>query len=333
MSATRKRRTGLRDEEPLLGAHVSTAGGVACAIDRARAIGCTAMQIFVKNNMQWFAKPLDAAEVRAFREHPLRDSLRSVFGHSGYLINLAASDPALHERSMRSLREELVRANRLGLPFLVLHPGAHMGRGVEAGLEKVVASLDAIYGVIPEAETRIALETTAGQGSSLGRTFEELAFILCGCREPERFCVCIDTAHLFAAGYDLGSDEGIMRTFAQFKRLIGFKRLAAIHMNDSKPQPVRAWTVMNTSAKEKSGWTHSGISCASRVSATFPKSSRPPKARTWPRMSSISLRCARSCKNPCIREGSKFSGELLTSSEDGRSGCAPGFAAQSLANA
>jgi deoxyribonuclease IV len=127
-----------------------------------------------------------------------------------------------------------VRANRLGLPFLVLHPGAHMGRGVEAGLEKVVASLDAIYGVIPEAETRIALETTAGQGSSLGRTFEELAFILCGCREPERFCVCIDTAHLFAAGYDLGSDEGIMRTFAQFKRLIGFKRLAAIHMNDSK---------------------------------------------------------------------------------------------------
>ena len=234
MPATRKRRMGLRDEEPLLGAHVSTAGGVASAIDRACAIGCTAMQIFVKNNMQWFAKPLGAAEVRAFREHPLRDSLRSVFGHSGYLINLAASDRTFHENSMRSLCEELMRANQLGLPFLVLHPGAHMGRGVEAGLEKVVASLDAIYGVIPEAETRIALETTAGQGSSLGRTFEELAFILCSCREPERFCVCIDTAHLFAAGYDLGSDEGIMRTFAQFKKLIGFKRLAAIHMNDSK---------------------------------------------------------------------------------------------------
>jgi hypothetical protein len=94
-----------------------------------------------------------------------------------------------------------------------------------------------------------------------------------------------------------------MRTFAQFKRLIGFKRLAAIHMNDSKPQPVRAWTVMNTSAKEKSGWTHSGISCARRVFATFPKSSRRPRALTWQRMSSISLRCARSCKNPCIRDG------------------------------
>ena len=234
MAATRKRRMGLQDEEPLLGAHVSTAGGVASAIDRASAIGCLAMQIFVKNNMQWFAKPLSAGEVRAFCEHPLRDSLRIVFGHSGYLINLAASDPALHQLSIRSLREELVRANQLGLPFLVLHPGSHMGRGVETGLEKVVATLDAICGILPDVETRIALETTAGQGSSLGRTFEELAFILRGCREPERFCVCIDTAHLFASGYDLGSDEGIARTFAQFKRLIGFERLAAIHMNDSK---------------------------------------------------------------------------------------------------
>ena len=234
MPATRKGKAGLRNEQPLLGAHVSTAGGVASAIDRASAIGCTAMQIFVKNNMQWFAKPLGAAEVKAFREHPLRDSLRSVFGHSGYLINLAASDPAFHENSMRSLREELVRASQLGLPFLVLHPGAHMGRGIEAGLEKVVASLDAICSMIPDIETRIALETTAGQGSSLGRTFEELAFILSGCREPERFCVCIDTAHLFAAGYDLGSDKGVKRTFAQFRKLIGFERLAAIHMNDSK---------------------------------------------------------------------------------------------------
>ncbi len=220
--------------QPLLGAHVSTAGGVACAIDRACAIGCTAMQIFVKNNMQWFAKPLDTVEVRAFCDHPRRDSLRSVFGHSGYLINLAASDPGVHELSMRSLREELTRADLLGLPFLVLHPGAHMGQGVEAGLKKVVASLDAVYGMIPEIKTRIALETTAGQGSSLGRTFEELAFILGACRERERFCVCIDTAHLFAAGYDLASFDGVARTFAQFQKLIGFKRLAAIHLNDSK---------------------------------------------------------------------------------------------------
>jgi deoxyribonuclease IV len=213
---------------------VSTAGGVARAIDRGCAIGCSAMQIFVKNNMQWFAQPLQEGEVSAFREHPLRDSLRCVFGHSGYLINLAARDPAFHSLSLRSLREELIRADRLGLPFLVLHPGAHLGQGVEAGLQKVVTSLDAIHRKTPKIKTRIALETTAGQGSSLGRTFEELAFILQRCREPERLCVCIDTAHLFAAGYDLGTEEGVRRTFAQFQTLIGLERLAAIHMNDSK---------------------------------------------------------------------------------------------------
>ena len=213
---------------------MSTAGGVARAIDRGCAIGCTAMQIFVKNNMQWFAQPLQEAEVNAFREHPSRHSLRCVFGHSGYLINLAACDPAFHKLSLRSLREELARADRLGLPFLVLHPGAHMGQGVEVGLQKVVTSLDAIYRKMPKVRTRIALETTAGQGSSLGRTFEELAFILGGCREPERLCVCIDTAHLFAAGYDLATDEAVRKTFSHFQSVIGFDRLAAIHMNDSK---------------------------------------------------------------------------------------------------
>jgi deoxyribonuclease IV len=234
MPAGRDRETRPQRGEPLLGAHVSTAGGVAAAIDRACAIGCAGMQIFVKNNMQWFAKPLEAAEAGGFRDHPLRGSLRFVFGHSGYLINLAASDPALHEMSMRSLREELLRADLLGLPFLVLHPGAHMGRGVETGLEQVVASLDAIHAEIPAAGTRIALETTAGQGSSLGRSFEELAFILRGCRESERLRVCIDTAHLFAAGYQLDEPEGVVRTFAQFDEVIGFERLAALHLNDSK---------------------------------------------------------------------------------------------------
>ena len=192
------------------------------------------MQIFVKNNMQWFAPPLQEAEVSGFREHPGRHSLRCIFGHSGYLINLAAFDPAFHKLSLRSLQEELVRADRLGLPFLVLHPGAHMGQGVEVGLQKVVTSLDAVHQKVPKVRTRIALETTAGQGSSLGRTFEELAFILSSCREPERLCVCIDTAHLFAAGYDLSSEEEVRRTFAQFQSHIGFERLAAIHLNDSK---------------------------------------------------------------------------------------------------
>ena len=204
------------------------------AIDRALAVGCTAMQIFVKNNMQWFAAPLPAAEAAAFREHGRRGELRAVFGHTGYLINLAATNPDFHARSMRSLREELVRAEQLGLPFLVLHPGAHMGAGAEAGLRQVVASLDRLFAETPKNPVRIALEVTAGQGTTLGRTFEELAFILDGVETPERLCVCLDTAHLFAGGHDISTPEGVKRTFASFDRVIGRERLAALHLNDSK---------------------------------------------------------------------------------------------------
>ena len=135
---------------------------------------------------------------------------------------------------MRSLSEELIRADQLELPFLVMHPGAHLGAGEEAGLEKIAASIDAIFRVIPKVKTRIALETTAGQGSCLGHRFEHIAYIIENVREPDRLCVCIDTAHLFAAGYDLGTESGIKKTFREFDRVIGFDRLAAIHVNDSK---------------------------------------------------------------------------------------------------
>ena len=223
---------------PMLGAHVSTSGGAHKAIERALGIGCTAVQIFVKNNMQWFAEPLCEKDIGAFCEHPRRGELASVFGHSGYLINLAATNPDFHARSIRSLREELVRADQLRLPFLVLHPGAHMGAGVEAGLEKIVASLDEIFAQLPKNRaknpTRIALETTAGQGTCLGHSFEQIAFILENVREPERLCVCIDTAHLFAAGYDISTAAGAKKTFAQFDKIIGRDRLAALHLNDSK---------------------------------------------------------------------------------------------------
>ena len=219
---------------PLLGSHVSTSGGCVMAIDRALSIGCTAMQIFVKNNMQWFAAPLAEGDAAAFREHPRRGELAAVFGHTGYLINLAATNPDFHARSMRSLREELGRAEQLELPFLVLHPGAHMGAGVEAGLEKVAKSLDALFAQLPGGRTRIALEVTAGQGSTLGRTFEELAFILEHAKETERLCICLDTAHLFAGGHDISTAAGVKRVFASFDRIIGRDRLAALHLNDSK---------------------------------------------------------------------------------------------------
>lgn len=192
------------------------------------------MQIFVKNNMQWFAQPIAAKEVAAFRDHPRRGELRSVFGHSGYLINLAAVNPDFHARSLRSLREELVRADQLELPFLVLHPGAHMGAGVEPGLEKIAASLDAVFRELPKVRTRVALETTAGQGTTLGHEFGQLAHIIARCREPERLCVCMDTAHVFAAGHDITTATGTRRMFADFKKIVGLDRLVAIHMNDSK---------------------------------------------------------------------------------------------------
>ena len=221
--------------DALLGAHVSTAGGMHEAIGRAVSIGCTAMQIFVKNNMQWFAPgPFSAQELCAWHEHTSREQLGAVFGHSGYMINLAATNPEFLVKSRRALREELQRADQLGLPFLVLHPGAHLGAGIEAGLAKVAASLDAVFAEAPGIRTRVALETTAGQGSSLGCVFEHLAAIMQLVREPGRLVVCIDTAHLFAAGYDISTPRGVAEVFAEFDRIVGLSRLAAIHLNDSK---------------------------------------------------------------------------------------------------
>ncbi|MEY2506381.1 MAG: deoxyribonuclease [Verrucomicrobiota bacterium] len=223
-----------RESKILLGAHMSIGGGVHRAIERSCSIECTAMQMFVKNNMQWFARPLDRAEIKAFLRHAQRKQIEAAFAHSSYLINLAATNPQFHANSLRALAEELTRAHQLELPFLVLHPGAHLGAGEQAGLEKIIASLDAIWTVIPKVKTKIALETTAGQGSCLGDKFEHLATIIENVREPERLCVCLDTAHVFEAGYDIGSEAGVKKTFREFDRIIGLDRLSAIHLNDSK---------------------------------------------------------------------------------------------------
>jgi deoxyribonuclease-4 len=218
----------------LIGAHMSIRGGASMAIERARSIRCTAMQIFVKNNMQWFARALTREEIRAFLNHVQRGELLSVFGHANYLINLAATNPQFHANSIRALAEELVRADQLELPFLVLHPGAHLGAGEEAGLEKIVDSIEQVFQRIPKVRTKIALEITAGQGSCIGHRFEHLAHIIANVREPDRLRVCLDTAHLFAAGYEIGSESGAKETFHEFDRVIGRSRLVAIHVNDSK---------------------------------------------------------------------------------------------------
>ena len=234
MAGMSKSQVGDRNSQILLGAHMSIRGGVSVAIERACSIGCTAMQIFVKNNMQWFARPLSRAEIRGFLDHVQRRELLSVFGHANYLINLAATNPRFHANSICALAEELIRADQLGLPFLVLHPGAHLGAGEEVGLEKIVGSIDEVFRKIPRLKTKIALEITAGQGSCIGHRFEHLAHIIATVREPERLRVCLDTAHLFAAGYDISSESGVRKTFRQFDRVIGRQRLVAIHVNDSK---------------------------------------------------------------------------------------------------
>jgi len=231
---TTKSQIDNRNSQILLGAHMSIRGGVSMAIERARSIRCTAMQMFVKNNMQWFARPLTSEEIRAFLNHVQRGELLSVFAHANYLINLAATNPQFHANSIRALSEELVRADQLELPFLVLHPGAHLGAGEEAGLKKIADSVDEVFRKIPKVKTKIALEITAGQGSCIGHRFEHLAQIIANVREPDRLRVCLDTAHLFAAGYDIGSESGVKKTFHQFDGAIGRNRLVAIHVNDSK---------------------------------------------------------------------------------------------------
>jgi len=222
-----------KDSPPLLvGAHMSIAGGPSKALERGRSIGCTAIQIFVKNNMQWFAKPFPASELEQY--YAFRDRPAVVFGHASYLINPGANNPEFLEKSVRALEEELRRADQLGLPFLVLHPGAHMGDGEMAGLSRIVATLDTVFAAARTLRCRIALEITAGQGSSLGYTFEHLAAIIEQSEFSNRLLACLDTAHLFEAGFDISSKKGFWQMMRNFDRLIGRQRLAAWHLNDSK---------------------------------------------------------------------------------------------------
>lgn len=213
---------------------MSISGGFDKAIDRALSVDSTAMQIFVKNNMQWFAPPMKPEEAQSFLAHPQRSKLRHVFAHSSYLINLAATNPDFRKKSLRALKEELIRADLLQLPFLVLHPGSHMGAGEEEGLAAVTSGLDEVFAALPEVRTKVALETTAGQGTCLGHRLEHLRTLMDRSADPNRLVVCVDTAHLFAAGYDLGTEQAAGRVFAEVAKRIGWRRIAALHCNDSK---------------------------------------------------------------------------------------------------
>jgi deoxyribonuclease IV len=218
--------------ELLLGAHMSISGGPYKALERGRSIGCTAIQIFVKNNMQWFARPFSEMDLVAYREFSDRPAV--VFGHTSYLINPAAKNDEFREKSIRALAEELNRADQLGLPFLVLHPGAHMGDGEETGLNRVTSALDVVFHSLPKGKCKVALEITAGQGTCLGHTFEHLAAIIERSKFQDRLVACLDTAHLFEAGFDISTAEGFWETIQKFDQIVGRDRLAALHLNDSK---------------------------------------------------------------------------------------------------
>jgi deoxyribonuclease-4 len=219
---------------PRIGAHVSIAGGLPRAVDRAVASGCEALQMFTKSVGQWRARPLPPEEIAEFRRR-LRDSrVWPAVAHNSYLINIAAADPILRRRSIEALAEEIDRAEALGLMGLVMHPGSYTTGGESEGLQLIADGLRALLARKPRRRTMILLEHTAGQGTNLGHRFEHLGAIIRRAGGSRRLGVCLDTCHLLAAGFDLASARGYRETFRSFDRLVGFDRLTLFHLNDSK---------------------------------------------------------------------------------------------------
>ncbi len=216
------------------GAHMSTQGGVWKALERGIGISCDVVQIFVKNNMQWFGKPYGPSDLQQYASVFASGKLLQVFGHAGYLINLGAPAGPNRDKSIQSLVQEIRLATDLGVPFLVLHPGAHLASSEASGIESVVNGLNEVLRETRESPVRIALENTAGQGTCLGHKIAHLAEIFSRVHQPGRLGVCLDTAHFFAAGYDLRTPAGWDAAIGEVDSLIGLPQVLAFHLNDSK---------------------------------------------------------------------------------------------------
>jgi len=216
------------------GAHMSVAGGLHLAFDIAAAAGCDCLQIFVKNQRQWTARPLSDDDIRAYRRAARATGIRPVIAHASYLINLASPQTEQWQRSIAAVVDELQRCAALAIRGLVVHPGAHMGAGVDAGIARIAAGLDEVHRRAAGLKTRVLLETTAGQGSSIGGEIAHLGRIISRVAEPERLGVCLDTCHLFAAGYNLRDPEACAGMLDLLQRHVGLRRVACIHVNDSK---------------------------------------------------------------------------------------------------
>ncbi len=219
---------------PYLGAHESVAGGLHLAFDRIRQVGGEALQIFTRNQRQWKAPPVSDEEADLFRQAWAEAGDMPVASHASYLVNLGSGKRAQAEKSVAAFADELVRCSRLGIGQVVIHPGSHGGDGVEAGLARVVDNLDRAMERAGVAGVTVLLETTAGQGTGLGYRFEELAFILDNSRHPDRLGICVDTCHIFAAGYDIRTPAAYRETMAELDRVIGCDRVGFFHLNDSK---------------------------------------------------------------------------------------------------
>ena len=217
----------------LVGAHCSIAGGHEKAVYLGSELGCEVVQVFTKSSRQWSAAGLKPGAAKRLSQAKRETGINEVFGHAGYLINLASKDGGNLGRSRASLLDELERCSELGLPFLVLHPGAHLGAGEEAGLKRILASLDWVF-TRYAGNAKVALEATCGQGTTLGGRVEHLAYLVEHSAHAKHLAVCLDTCHLFAAGYDLRTPEAIDQFVGVFKRHLPWNRVVCLHLNDSK---------------------------------------------------------------------------------------------------
>jgi deoxyribonuclease IV len=215
----------------LIGAHISTKGGLHTVFERAAAIEASAIALFAKNSNQWKGKAMSDDDVAQFAA--LR-TVRPILTHASYLINLATTNEEFHRKSIAAMIDELDRAERLGIHAVVLHPGAHMNAGIDAGLDQIARSLDRIHAAIPNHRVVTLLETAAGQGSCVGCTFEELGRIIDAVDDRRRVGICIDTCHVFAAGYDIRTRDGYEKTIDEVDKYVGIENVGAFHLNDSK---------------------------------------------------------------------------------------------------
>jgi deoxyribonuclease IV len=218
----------------LLGAHMSVAGGVHKAFERGASIGCTTMQVFTKNSNQWVAKPLSLQDIQHFRTAESKVKIFPLVAHAAYLINLCAINLGTLKKSRIAFEDELRRCEALGIQALIFHPGSHVGAGEEQGLKLIAQSINIVHRKTPDFHVLSALETTAGQGTAIGYRFEQLRQIIDLVDERNRMGVCLDTCHLFAAGYDISTPQGWEDTMTEFDEVIGVDRLIAVHVNDSK---------------------------------------------------------------------------------------------------